>query len=546
MAQSFKPTKALYRKRVSCARGRQYSAGLTVTSIQKKGLYALAIFLGISPLWAGTYLPAVDLPQHLSLISVLHRLTDASTLYPEFFEARGTLTPYLGYYYVVHLLHWLMPLDLANRLFLTACVASFPLALGFLLRSLRYPRWPSLLALPFVYGDSFAWGFVNYNSSLPLALMACGFMVRTVEEPSKRKAWSTGLAFFTVAVLLFHVQVFAFLAFALPCLLLMSRAPEDKSGYSLKARKWALLAVTPGVALFLVWVGLRVGEPTEIAPGVPWKARGAIFSSENMDFRTLGQNLAEAWRLPANMLMDSSDRLGFNAALLVCGIGILLALRQSVVEQKIPKPSLRLVVLAALAWTLFFVLPFDVHGYMYYLNSRYVHLAWPLLLVCLPRLHGQARALALCLAVFPAGLTAYALVPAVREFNNEFKHLEYVSSFSNTAPKVMGLVYNTRARGFNHPLFLHAAAFVARDKGGVSNFSFATTPHSPLKYRGEPPPTFPSEWRPDQFRYDTMGRWYDTFLIRGAPAERLFGPYFESEIERVAQSEDFVLVRRKR
>ena len=61
----------------------------------------------------------VDLPQHLHLISVLHRLGDPTTLYPELFARRPELTPYLGYYYAVSLLNWLVPLELANRVFLT-------------------------------------------------------------------------------------------------------------------------------------------------------------------------------------------------------------------------------------------------------------------------------------------------------------------------------------------------------------------------------------------------------------------------------------------
>ena len=62
------------------------------------------------------YLPMVDLPQHLALISALHRLSDPTTLYPTVFAARGELTPYLGYYHLVSLLNWLLPLELANRL----------------------------------------------------------------------------------------------------------------------------------------------------------------------------------------------------------------------------------------------------------------------------------------------------------------------------------------------------------------------------------------------------------------------------------------------
>ena len=124
----------------------------------EKAAWIFALICGVAPLWATQALPLVDLPQHLHLISVLHRLNDASTLYPELFARRPELTPYLGYYYAVSLLNWAVPLELVNRLFLSAYVAGLPLSLAFLLHSLKRPTWPALLALPFAYGDSFARG----------------------------------------------------------------------------------------------------------------------------------------------------------------------------------------------------------------------------------------------------------------------------------------------------------------------------------------------------------------------------------------------------
>src|SRR5688572_32988588 len=105
--------------------------------------YVLALIAGTLPLWIADRLPMVDLPQHLHLISVLHRLDDPTTLFPEYFARRPELTPYLGYYYAVSLLNWLLPLELANRVFLSAYVAGLPLSLAFLLRSLKRPAWPA-------------------------------------------------------------------------------------------------------------------------------------------------------------------------------------------------------------------------------------------------------------------------------------------------------------------------------------------------------------------------------------------------------------------
>jgi len=109
---------------------------------------------------------------------------------------------------------------------------------------------------------------------------------------------------------------------------------------------------------------------------------------------------------------------------------------------------------------------------------------------------------------------------------------------------VVGLIYDTSSRVVTHPVFLHSACVVARAQGGLCNFSFALTPHSPLEYRVTPPPTFPSEWHPEQFRWDTMGGAYDHFLVRGVPPERVLGQHVGVELTPVAQSGGFWLLRR--
>jgi len=121
-------------------------------------LWIVAMLVTAAPLWLVRDLPMVDLPQHLYLLDVLHRLRDATTLYPATFEFRFRFTPYLGYYAAVGGLNALLPLEVANKLFVSAAVVGLPLATAFLLRSLGRPTWPALLAVSVAYGDNFGWG----------------------------------------------------------------------------------------------------------------------------------------------------------------------------------------------------------------------------------------------------------------------------------------------------------------------------------------------------------------------------------------------------
>ncbi|WNG59430.1 hypothetical protein F0U59_35490 [Archangium gephyra] len=512
-------------------------------------VYTAALVLGALPLWVSSHLPMVDLPQHLHLISVLHRLDDPTTLYPQLFAARHELTPYLGYYYAVSLLNWLLPLDLANRLFLSAYVVGLPLSLAFLLRGLGRPLWPSLLALPLAYGDNFGWGFINYLAALPLALLCCGFFVHALTRAGQRHLWASGLAASLVAVLLFHVQAFAFLGLALPWLLLTTPVPEDANARGFQARLRprlpALLGVTPGVVLFLSWVVLRLGQPSEVETGAPWKAWGPMLSPRNLAWKSFAQNRAELLEVLANLLRDGSDRLPLYAVGVVAACALVLGVVRGDSSGEGPVARWRLPGLVLIALGFYFLLPFDIRGYIYYLNTRYAQLAVVLAVASLPVTQPALRRPLLWASAVCSLVLALMLGQGFRAFSREASEWDVLAEATAPRPRVMGLIFDSGSRVVRHPVFLHGAAELARARGGSTNFSFALTPHSPLRYRGTPPPTFPSEWRPQDFDYATQGPAYDHFLVRGVHPSRIFGERLRQELAVAAESGNSWLVRRR-
>ncbi|WNZ64640.1 hypothetical protein QEG98_13765 [Myxococcus sp. MxC21-1] len=513
-------------------------------------VHAAALVLGVLPLWVSRHLPLVDLPQHLYLISVLHRLDDPTTLYPQLFAARHALTPYLGYYYLVSGLNWLLPLEMANRVFLSAYVVGLPLSLGFLLRSLGRPTWPALLALPFAYGDSFNWGFINYCAALPLTLLCCGLFVRTLEDTPRRRTWGIGLAVCLVAVLLFHVQAFGFLAFGLPLLLLTTRVPEDAQARGLAARLRprvpALLGVVPGVALFLGWVVLRFGEPADIQPGVPWKAWGPTFSPQNLAWKGFEQNRAEFFQVLANTFRDGSDRWALYAVGVVAVAGWVAGLlrpERSATQGLVARS--RLMGLGLLALALYFLLPFDIRGYVYYLNTRYAHRRCP------PGGHrpgGHSRVAQAPARRRPgvrtgAGLRHGARLP--RLLSRGAGRMGAAGGRHRPTPPCHGVDVRPQLPG-GATARLHpqrgGAGPGARWRAQLHLRVHAALPAA-LHRRGAP--TFPSEWRPQQMDYERQGVWYDHFLVRGASPSRVFGPRLPSELAVVAEPGKSALVRRR-
>ena len=401
--------------------------------------FALALLAGVAPLWCARQLPMVDLPQHLHLISVLHRLDDPTTLYPQVFAARAELTPYLGYYYPVSLLSWIVPLELANRLFLSAMVLGLPLATAFLLRSLGRPRWPAVLTLPFAYGDSFGWGFVNSSASFVLALLCAGLFVRALTDDSLRRRWALAHAGMLVGVVLMHVQGFLFLALALPFLLITTRVPENGLRRPLRPRLPAVLSTVPAVVLFGVWGAGRLLAPAQVEEGAPWKAWGPLLSERNLSFKPLRQNLDEFLEVLANLLSDGSDRWGLRAVGAVAAVALVLwiagqrgAPREGTFERW------RLPGLAVLAGLLFLLLPFDVRGAVYHLNTRYAHLAAPLAIASLPVITARFRPALLTGGAVAALALAIPLGRGFHAFDLEAAPLLRFAEEAPPAPRIMG------------------------------------------------------------------------------------------------------------
>jgi hypothetical protein len=245
------------------------------------------------------------------------------------------------------------------------------------------------------------------------------------------------------------------------------------------------------------------------------------------------------------MLPDGGDQLAVRLAFGLALAAVGLAAWAGRDNQEGRYARWRMPGLALLALALYFLLPFDIRGYMYYLNTRFAHLAAALLVASVPPLTALWSRRALFAA---AAVSLAVLVPlwgAFRAFDAESSALTSLVAATRDRPRVMGLIWAPGSRAVTHPVYLHSSCVLARERGGLTNFSFALTPHSPVMYRTTPPPTFDSEWRPDTFDWARQGPAYDHFLIKGPSAEQLFGPRLGTELEVVGRARDFTLVRRR-
>lgn len=514
--------------------------------------WPFALAVAVLPLWVARDLPPVDLPQHSYVIAVLRGLDDPDTLYPRFFEERPGFRPYIGHYAVVGLLARVMPIDLGNRIFISASVIALPLAIGFLLRCLGRPAWPALLTIPFAYGESFAWGFVSYCASLPLMFVSLGLWVRTLDDARRRTWWSWCLIACLLALTVVHPGPAFYLAVGFPFLLLTTPVPEDATARGIVDRlrpRLAPLVILVGSALavgaFAASVALRSRTVAAAVARGDWSD---LVQQRHFEFRAPDESLRALPDLLANVLRDGSDRTG---PLVAVGVALAAVVASVFGRRRAARSTgpwlerTRPIGLVLIALVLYLVLPLHIYGYVGDVSPRVAHIVGALAAGLVPSLGARTRGAFVWIAAAASLATAVPLVLGFRAFDREAAPLREVRAAAGARPIVMGLVFDYESKVVRHPAYLHAAATLARARGGIPNYSLAAWPNSPIRYRTTPPPTFDDEWRPDRFDVATMGGAYDHFLGRGRTPESVFGERLGRELYVAARAGDWWLVRRR-
>jgi hypothetical protein len=472
-------------------------------------VFALCLAATVAPLWAASHLPAVDAPEHLFLTHVLRALGDPASPYQATYVRHLGLT-YVTFYGFVAGLGALVGEEVALKLWLTLVLAGLPLAMLLLLRAFKRSDWLALLACPLVYTDNFYWGLVSFLSSLPLTIVVLAAFVRSLESDVRERRWPLVLAVSLVLLQLTHAAGMIFPAMALPLLLATTRSDRPR-------RIRTVLAVIPGVALFLAW--LLVGVHQDRAYGVagePWKAVAPLLDRRSFVFEPLTSRAPHLFELLSNGFWDWADRPPLQLWVVLVFLVAVVALARRAFPGDAHRFDPRPLLLFALALGCFFLLPTDIHGYMYMLANRYAQLAALLVLPLLALPEGRPLQL---FAPAAAALAVYAgvnLVVLFARFDREAAAFERVAAALHPEAKILHMVLDPSSAVATHPVYLHYATLAALRADGVPSFSLALDPSFPVNYRpGARPPAPPSEWRPGEASWSRDLPFYDHVLARG-------------------------------
>ena len=107
--------------------------------------------------------------------------------------------------------------------------------------------------------------------------------------------------------------------------------------------------------------------------------------------------------------------------------------------------------------------------------------------------------------------------------------------------RTYALMFDTSSAVVDGPAYLHFVQYHQLRKGGVSVYSFAEAPQSPIRFvsrkEGGPPPTsLRSEWKAHEFKFNTDARYYNYFLTRGGHGISRRARFPRGEVSEIAKS----------
>ena len=233
-------------------------------------LWLILTLLALMPIWSARLIPMLDSPNHLALVRAWHSFHDPQYRIAENFELHLRLAPYIAYYWINHMLMYVVSIETANRLVLSLYVVAFPLCALALTRALRRDAALALFAFPLMFNQNWMYGFTAYNLAVCSLLLCLALVIRYVDEG---RAWQAALLGVLGAVtFLFHIMPYVYLG-----IMGMGLLVTDYRRW----RRLLVLAVSllPSLAL-AVW-SVRASQND----GVYFKSKGA-FAATWRDFPT--------------------------------------------------------------------------------------------------------------------------------------------------------------------------------------------------------------------------------------------------------------------
>jgi hypothetical protein len=462
-------------------------------------------------LWLPRFLPLLDLPNHIDAIAIWHRYHDPSWRYSEYYDLQLPPVPYWGYFFPVHMLAYVFPLEIANKIYLSAYVLALPL--GFALLADRFGRspWLAIFTWPLVFNMNWMFGFITCCAGfavLPYAVYALDLFL---EAPTRKR----GIWLFVATTALYFTHVLPWLWFGAAAAILLF------------CHGWHPRRMLAAAGLML---------PSLVIAVIGWRATATGFSdikhSSSLQFEAKWEKMSGLLSEIPNRLLTQwqTDERGYWFIYCMAALWLLLALGSPPKEDGERRPGFpwRLELLFFLATLAVFKLPIYQKKPidLWMVGGRFVALM-AMLGSLLPRGPIRGRRLWLMLPVM-AGCIWYPLTCAHhwRRFSRRAagmaRLMSQVPRGSSTLTLEMGDTNDSDADPAA-VAYLQFHSYAQFFGGGFNPWALQTGfPMVAKKEKRLPAPTWKA---PHTFRMDEHGIHYDYILTLNEPMDHaLFGP----------------------
>ena len=141
------------------------------------GLWLALTAMVLVPVWSQRLLPMLDTPNHLALVRGWHSYYDPSYHLAEYYDLRVRIVPYFLFYWSIHMLMYVFSIEVANKIFLSAYLILFPLAILYLSRVLRRSHWLALGAFALAFNMNWIYGFSSYLMGTAMMFFALAGLI---------------------------------------------------------------------------------------------------------------------------------------------------------------------------------------------------------------------------------------------------------------------------------------------------------------------------------------------------------------------------------
>lgn len=476
-------------------------------SLGNERLFLAIVVLSAAPLWIGSYLPMVDMPQHAAQIAALREIWRGNEMFTQLFEINW-FTPYLLGYLLLAALTIVLPITVASQILVTVSVVAMPLLTGRLLRAAGADERWKWLAIPCSFSFAFYWGFLSYLVAAPLALLFLIQTIRYAQRPTLKAA--LGIALFSNLLFFCHIIVLGF-ASLVAWGYLAGKQYRNPRGLVIQSLPYA--AVLP---LLFVWFAMTMNRESAVQDGLT--IYGAV-----------SERFAQLLIQPAG-----HDRPSLILTPLITAAVFLLPLLAGGSFSRKPERWLPFV----LGFAVYMIAPRYVFSTAYFFQRLGVFLV-PLWLMTWDPPRGAGRRLD-WVAIAVVLLWSFTTIGRFAAFARETESFRNVLAQVPSGQRVASLVNGNASPYFALPVYMHFPAWYAATRGGIVDFNFGDFISQMVRYRKDAGPRISEElaWSPGRLDWNKHGGdRYDYFIVKSSAD--VAAPIFKEQrgaVELVTQS----------